>query len=589
MKRLYTLLLIALFLCSANLTNAGVAPKMDGMEKNAHEWCQAVKAGWNLGNSFESCDGNWNNTTWTYSGTSSPNTWETKWGNPATTKAMIHSIKEAGFNAIRIPVLWYPHTTNKTTMTIDATWLARVKEVVDWCLEEDMYVILNTHHEKWLESNPTNTQKAKVNAALEKLWTNIANAFIEYDGRLAFAGTNETTINWAAPTTENQEVQNSYNQTFINAVRATGGRNYYRNLIIQTYACSPYYGKTGLKVPTDVVEGRMSVEFHYYDPYNYCSGNTGSGYYYYWGKAYKDKGYTTPSDNEQTINNLFMQLKSLWYDKGLGVVVGEYGVSDHYTTAEKDIQHENMQYYLKTLVSYIRQYGFAGFAWDNNTFGNGTEKFGIFDRRNNMNVRTPYLYKGIMEGAGIDYDPNVGGNTGGNTGDYTGATTIWSGEEDLAWGEGFQYNIDAYYFEDFTPKDKIVFYCKKKAMAENYDMIQFFFGDWSTTISKFFVNGLEASKEFMPTSYSIDPDDMIIEITFDEATLSALKQKGLVLQGYGLTLTKILFVKDSSTGLSPLTVTKTSNESIYNIQGQRVTNTTRPGIYVVNGKKIRIR
>ena len=556
------------------------------MDMDAHTWCQNVKAGWNLGNALESSDGSWDNSTWKYSGKSDPNTWETKWGNPATTKAMIKAVKDAGFNAIRIPVLWYPHVKNYETMEVDQKWMNRVKEVVDWCLEEDMYVMINTHHERWLEMNPTYAQKDKINGMLSKLWVNIANAFADYDKRVTFAGTNETTVNWAAPTAEHQAVQNSYNQTFVDAVRSTGGKNMYRNLIVQTYACSPYHGRTGLTVPTDKVEGRLSVEFHYYDPYNYCSGNTGKDYYYYWGTEYKNKGYSTPNDNENTIKNLFSGLKTRWYDKGLGVIVGEYGVSAHYPADGKDVQHENMQYYLKTLVGYIRQYGFAGFVWDNNSFGNGSEKFGVFDRRNNMNIRAPYLYKGIMEGAGIDYDPEIGGggNTGGNTEYGDAATVLWQGEADLAWGDGFQYNMPSSDFATLKTSDKLVFKCKVKAMKENYNMIQIFYGDWSTNPS-FSVNGNPTEKQFVVTDYCSDPDDMAVELTFDQATINIIKQKGLVLQGYGLTLTEVLLVDGNKTGITEVS---NSNKSgiIYNIQGMRVAQPRHGEIIISNGKKV---
>lgn len=575
---------------SAFLAFAFSAPMMAqdipaDMQMDAHTWCKNVKAGWNLGNSFESSDGNWDNTNWKYSGTSDPNTWDIKWGNPTTTKEIIKAVKNAGFNAIRIPVLWYPHVTDYTTMAIDQKWMNRVKEVIGWCLDEDMYVIVNTHHERWLEINPFYAKQEKINDMISKLWVNIATALADYDYRVAFAGTNEITVNWATPTTEHQAVQNSYNQTFVDAVRSTGGKNLYRNLVVQTYACSSYHGRSGFKVPQDKVEGRMNVEFHYYDPYSYCSGNTGSGYYYYWGTLYRNKGYSTPADNENTIKNLFSDLKSRWYDKGLGVIVGEYGVSDHYTDEGKDVQHENMQYYLKTLVGYIRQYGFAGFVWDNNAFGNGSEKFGIFDRRNKMNIRAAYMYKGIMEGAGLEYDPEVGKKEDeGNTKYGAAATVLWEGEADLAWGDGMQYTMPASDFSSFKPKDKLVFCCRTKAMKENYNMIQIFYSDWSSSPS-FTINGKTLQQSFVPTTYSSNYKDMAVELTFDQATINTIKQKGLVIQGYGLTLTQILLVdNDKLTGINHIAGNRKSS-AMYDINGVRVTHPHNGDVIIKNGKK----
>jgi len=196
-----------------------VTPDNEGMTLSAQEWTKNVVMGWNLGNSME-CPNN-----------------ETEWGNPKTTKSMIHAVAEAGFNAIRIPVRWGNHITDQSSMSVDPTWLSRVKEIVDWCLEEDMYVIINSHHDDWYDRNPYYSKQEANNAKIRGMWTSIATYFRDYGEKLIFAGTNEITVNWAAPTTEQQAVQNSYNQTFVNAVRATGGKNYYRNLVVQTFEC----------------------------------------------------------------------------------------------------------------------------------------------------------------------------------------------------------------------------------------------------------------------------------------------------------------------------------------------------------------
>ena len=239
------------------------APDSSNMSENAVEWNKGVTMGWNLGNYFE-CDG-------------TGATWYTNWGNPKTTQAMIKAVKAAGFDAIRIPVRWGEKFDN-TNQTVDSKELDMVQEVVDWCLAEDMKVVINTHHEKpWLETNVNYANKDANLKKLSAIWTAIATRFCDYDGRLAFAGVNEVLVNWSdAPTAENNEVLNSYHQTFVDAVRATGGRNYYRNLVVQTYACNPSYGLSGLEIPTDVVEGRLTVEFHYYQPWSYCGGENGA-------------------------------------------------------------------------------------------------------------------------------------------------------------------------------------------------------------------------------------------------------------------------------------------------------------------------
>ena len=358
-----------------------VTPDKEGMTLNAQEWTRDVVMGWNLGNSLE-C----------------PKT-ETEWGNPKTTQDMIKAVAAKGFNAIRIPVRWINHVNNTTEMAVNPEWLARVKEVVDWALEENMYVIINSHHDDWYDRNPYYSKQEENNRKLRALWTSIATYFRDYGEKLIFAGTNEITVNWAAPTAEQQAVQNSYNQTFVDAVRNTGGKNYYRNLVVQTFACSPYHGLNGFTIPTDKVEGRLSVEFHYYDPYEYC----GSCTYYYWGEAYKNKGRILTSSTEKTITNLFDRIFNTWMKKGLGVVMGEYGVSNHFTNDDKQTQMENMQYWYKCIVSAMRERGFSSFVWDNNVFGNGRERYGIFNRRQNMSVGNRYALQGICEGAGMEF------------------------------------------------------------------------------------------------------------------------------------------------------------------------------------------
>ena len=115
-----------------------VAPDNTGMDIDAREWTKGVSMGWNLGNSLESAGAAWDDATgtWNNAWIKDYNQWETAWGNPKTTRDMIKAVKAAGFDAIRVPVRWVPHITDYSTMTVDPVWMARVKEVVDWCLDE---------------------------------------------------------------------------------------------------------------------------------------------------------------------------------------------------------------------------------------------------------------------------------------------------------------------------------------------------------------------------------------------------------------------------------------------------------------------
>ena len=529
---------------------------------DAQTWCKNVVMGWNLGNSLEA------------EGT------ETSWGNPATTADMIKAIKGEGFNAIRIPVRWGQHC-DVSTMTIDEKWLSRVKEIVDWCLAEDMYVIINTHHDLWLEHYPTNAKKAELNEKLGKLWTNIATAFADYDGRLAFAGLNEVNAegNWGlTPTQENYDVTNSFNQTFVDAVRATGGNNALRNLVVQSYRCNPTMGLTNLVVPTDPTPNRLSVEFHYYDPYSYCSGAAGS--YNYWGIAFSDKGTVTPDGNEKSLANFFLTIREKWWEQGLGVVIGEYGCSCHYTTADKATQEANMQYYMKCLVSEARKNGFAAFVWDNNAYGNGSEKFGIFDRKNNMKVRTPFFLDGIKEGSKTEFVADVDYNmTDKDFGE--GGKKVWSGNQAIDWGK--PVTIPASEFKNFTTQATIVIYYDQDASSD-YEDIQPCNSAWKSM--PFTVEGMSFSGDFNPRSfYGTSGKSHITPMIFTGTELNSLKSGGVIIQGHGITFTKVVLM-DTPNAIHLPTVNPDSDNTLYDLRGVKISNPQNGKVYIVRGKKI---
>ena len=364
----------------------------------AKDWNGQIKAGWNLGNQFECSAPGQDGESMAIGNPDDADNAETAWGNPKVTKKVIKAVKDAGFDAIRIPIRWQCHITNDKAMSVSKTWMARIKEVVDWCLNYDLKVIINVHHEKWLESRPYYKYKDENCQKLALLWNNIATEFKDYDYRLAFAGHNEVHVPgfWGAPTEENLAVQNAYNQVFVDMVRATGGKNDKRHLMVQTYVCNPDFGiNNGQFIVPQDIEGNgndyMSVEFHFYNPYDYC----GECKYYWWGEAYKQYGEISPS-NEKTLTDFFDKVEKTWASQGLGICIGEWGVTDHYKGSDIDRMHENMTYYCKTFVTEARKRGFSTFIWDNNTFGSGTEKFGIFDRNRGMKVKAPWIINGII-------------------------------------------------------------------------------------------------------------------------------------------------------------------------------------------------
>jgi endoglucanase len=384
MKKIITILLSLL----ATINVCAETPYKFGMLSDSKEMAYNIKVGWNLGNSLDAY-GNWTSDA------------ETSWGNPKTTQAMIDAVKAAGFNAVRIPVRWYPHFTySGGVVTIDASWLTRVKEVIGYCLNDGMYVIMNTHHELWLENHATYADSATVFAEERALWKTIANAFADYDESLMFAGTNEVHIDgvWSECTAENATVQNKFNQIFVNAVRATGGKNIYRNLIVQTYACNDSWGINHFIVPKDATPNRLMVEMHGYEPYNYAMNPKEP--YKYWGAAYSSYGIESWSQ-ETYLNNLFSNMEKTFLNKGYPVILGECGAIRH--TSPTTAMNNSRAYYLKTFVSKAKLHGVVPFFWDNNNTATGEESYGLFNRKNNMSPVDDFSINAIMEGAATNY------------------------------------------------------------------------------------------------------------------------------------------------------------------------------------------
>src|SRR3982750_2786947 len=247
-----------------------------------------MTVGWNLGNTLEAICG------------------ETAWGNPATSQTLINAVKAAGFNSIRIPAAWNCHVTSGAT--IDPAWMARVKTVVDYAYSQNMYVILNIHWDGgWLQDHPTFNFQTVNNQKQAAFWTQIANTFKGYNERMLFAGTNEVHADYNTPTSEHITVQQSYNQTFVNAVRATGGNNASRTLVVQTYNTNSWHGLNYFTMPTDTIANRLIVEFHHYDPYDYTINP--SGPCLAWGAAYTQYSQCSWAQ-ENYHTDLFAQIRA---------------------------------------------------------------------------------------------------------------------------------------------------------------------------------------------------------------------------------------------------------------------------------------
>lgn len=336
------------------------------------ELISEMKIGWNLGNTLDSVITNPN-------GEETAADWEKAWGNPVTTKAMIDSVKNQGFNVLRIPVTWEGKFGEAPDYTINEDWLARVKEVVDYGIENDMFVILNMHHEEW--HSPTKENEAQATEILCALWKQIAEYFGGYDEHLIFEGMNEPRLKnhpseWTGGDADAREVINNLNAAFVNTVRETGGNNSLRHLMVPTYAASTL--DTVLDdfiIPDD---DKVIVSVHAYLPYSFALADNGT----------TDWSIDNPSDTQE-IDELFAKLKERFVDNGQAVIIGEFGSRNRFNTAERAAC---ASYYL-TMAA---ENGIPCIWWDNNAFVGNGENFGLFDRKT-FEWRYPDIMTAMME------------------------------------------------------------------------------------------------------------------------------------------------------------------------------------------------
>ena len=357
------------------------------MSKTAMDIAALMYPGWNLGNTMEA--GNSSNN-WKNAGIGS----ETAWQSAKTTQQLIDLVKASGFKSVRIPCAWVMgHITDAEACTIDADWLARVHEVVDYCIKNDLYVIINQHWDGgWIEhdgltaASDVDATKAK----LTKIWTQIANSFKNYDERLIFAGMNEPGVgggdaNALLGTADLANRIAEYEQTFIEAVRATGGNNAKRVLVVQgpntnidNTVAHNYMAKLH-----DSATDRLMVEVHFYDPYQFTDlgeAKDWGKYYLYWGKNNKggDADRTADSKyNEDYVEAQMKKMKTNFFDKGYPVLIGEFGANQR-TAIGTDALHDNsVKDYYKAVVTSAINNGCVPVAWDTNA---GLPSMTIFNR-----------------------------------------------------------------------------------------------------------------------------------------------------------------------------------------------------------------
>ena len=352
-----------LILSAFHVKGAENAASSELTGKTAAQVVDMMGIGWNIGNTFDATGG---------IGASH----ETSWGNPKVTKELIHAVKEGGFNVIRIPVTWAQEIDKNNNFKIREDFLARVKEVVDWCCEEDLFVILNVHHESWLNIKALDKEYRTVGVELEAVWGQIAEYFAEYDQHLIFEGMNEprtvgSSMEWMGGTKEERKTVNKYARDFVKTVRASGGKNADRTLIVTSYAASAdSVALNDMSVPS----GKNIVfSVHYYAPWNFAEGN--------------ETVFTESGKGE--LDAKFSELKQKFIDKGIPVIIDEFGCVN---AADAATRSSYYTYY----VSAAKSKGIKCFVWDNGKMS-GESSFGIFNR--GALAWEGNILSAIMEGA----------------------------------------------------------------------------------------------------------------------------------------------------------------------------------------------
>lgn len=366
-----------------------LAPDNTGMrDLTAGAFAQMMTLGWNLGNSLEALiinDG-------VYGGG------ETSWGNAATSKILIDAVKAAGFNTIRIPVAWSHKLVNQETYEVSIVWLNRVEEVVNYALDNEMFVMINVHWDGgWMDA-PVYTSQEEINNKLAALWKQIALHFRDYDDQLLFAGTNEVHVKdyYGNPSNENIVVQSSFNQTFVNAVRETGGRNAYRHLIVQAFNTNIDHAYNYFELPVDNVEDKLMMEVHFYDPYDFALQESGI-FKTEWGAGFVG-GNVSDWGQEEWVNTAFGKMKSKFVDQNIPVIMGEYGaVLRANLTGDALTRHiQARNYYLEYVTRAALTNGIIPVYWDNGHYGNNG--FALFNRADGSVVDAEAL-QALVKGA----------------------------------------------------------------------------------------------------------------------------------------------------------------------------------------------
>ncbi len=519
--------------------------------ESAKDAVMNMGVGWNLGNTLDAV--NWEGTDgWNWS---SPSEHEQGWGQPVTKPELMKMMKEAGIGAIRVPVTWFQEMD--ADGKVNDAFMKRVHEVVDYVIDNGMYCIINVHHDTgdhnlhWLVAD--GSVYSSVKAKYEYLWEQIATEFKDYDHHLLFESYNEmldskNTWNEPSDKTDGYNAINNYAKSFVSAVRATGGNNAERNLVINTYSASnsPAAMKA-LELPEE--SGHIIFQIHNYPDWQ------------------------SESHARELVDYLISTIKTNLMSKGAPVIVGEY--STFCVWPERDWYYENREvalYAMDYFIKRTKEEGIGTFYW-----------MGLSDgmARNEPYFNQPDLVETITKAYhGDDFEGIY------PTKEISSETVVYEGEKQLEWGDAIQFPASLFSDLDNTSILEVTYTEQFDQFSgdEANSYLQFWYSDWSSMIN-FTADGEAISETLEVNKFynSVSGTEHTTVFAFDADTFQKFKSKGMLFQGHGILLKKAV-LKAGTTGIKAPKAIAADDAPIYNLAGQRVTKPAK-GIYIKNGKK----
>lgn len=355
-KNCKTIVIVGIILLIAVLVATGGWYWIKGVNLR---FVQRMGNGINLGNSLDATN------LWDYKPDADELEYEMFWGNPKVVQEQFETIYEAGFRTVRLPITWEDHMDAEGN--ISSIWMNRVQEVVDMALAENMYVILNTHHETWLDLHVD--KEAEITERFCKVWNQIAAQFCEYDNFLLFEGMNEPRLRnieheWDEGTPKLRNMVNRLNTAFVETVRVVEG-NQKRYLLIGAYATSSF--AEALK-ELELPKGHIIVSVHAYLPYHFCQNEEGT-----------DEWSARNSQDTHAIEEAFSDMHRLFVRKGIPVILTEFGCVDK---GNLESRIEWAKFYMKI----AKEHGVSCIWWDNGS------SYQLLDRENGR-----WIYPALVE------------------------------------------------------------------------------------------------------------------------------------------------------------------------------------------------